>query len=158
MTALEAKPTGTEILKRVVDARGVLLRAEHLVATGASPTAVVLTFDVARILLSANPDANDPDANDPGAGNGLAIVLLENPDDSPSECVDAGEEEPWWRLLGAPLTHVDAGDRSAEPSEGGPAEARSVSLQFGTDAENARVVSIASRGAVLRIELEHFAN
>ena len=153
MTALEAKPTGTEILKRVVDARGVLLRAEHLVATGASPTAVVLTFDVARILLSANPDANDP-----GAGNGLAIVLLENPEDSPSECVDAGEEEPWWRLLGAPLTRVDASDRSAEPSEGGPAEARSVSLQFGTDAENARVVSVASRGGVLRIELEHFAN
>jgi len=83
-----------EILDRVAEAGGKLLRVTRDPIAGGAGTSqrVVLTFDVGALALSS-------------AGRGLEGLAVESGD---AARLDAGEEEPWWAVIGHPLTRVQA--------------------------------------------------
>ncbi len=122
-----------DLLGRVVEAGGVLLRVECLHPVGTNAAALVLTFDVGRLLLSVHPDAP-----------GLTTLALENPDDVPGGLEDASENEPWWRGLGNALGGVEAGGT----------DGAAIRLQFRLTDQNPRFITIAALGTVVGIELE----
>ena len=122
-----------DLLVRVVDAGGVLLRVECLHPDGMIAAAVLLTFDVGQLLLSVRND-----------GPGLSALALETPEDVPGGLEDASEGEPWWRVLGTVLGGVEA--KTADSS--------AIRLQFRSTDQNPRFISITARGAVVGAELE----
>ena len=86
----------TELFEQAADAGAQLLRVEKRVHAGdvdLHASALLLTFDVGRILVTAEP-----------ARNVLVATHVESAEASPAGLTDASEEEPWWRLLGAPLS------------------------------------------------------
>jgi len=139
-----------ERLQRAAEAGGRVLKAERLDPGGAGEAqcaaAFLVTFDVGRLLLSV----------DPGSGE-LTSFYLEPGDEAPSGLVDVAGEEPWWRILGAPLVRVWAGEpavgggrrESAGPSQGG----RGLLLQFREDDANPRIVALAPDGTLVRVSL-----
>ena len=126
---------GIELFERAVEGGGQLLRAEARVVGGASNHVAVLllTFDVGRILVRAEP-----------ATGALVIDYVEAADKAPAGLTDASEEDPWWRVLGQPLARVwpvgDAGE--------------SVCIQFRADDENPRLVTLEARGQAVGVRLE----
>lgn len=114
-----------EVLARVVENGGQLLRVER------DPAGLLLTFDLGRVRVSA-------------AAGGLEAALLDAGDSPPEGAADAGEEEPWWRFLGNPLTAVWPGD--PDPA--------SVRLRFRPEGENPRVVRLVAEGRGVRASLE----
>jgi hypothetical protein len=139
-----------ERLQRAAEAGGRVLKAERLDPGGAGAAqraaAFLVTFDVGRLLLSV----------DPGSGE-LTSHYLEPGEEAPPGLLDAAEEEPWWRILGAPLVRVWSGEAaagggrrgSAGPSQGG----RGLLLQFRDDAANPRIVSFDPEGPLVRVSL-----
>lgn len=120
-----------ERLERVVEAGGVLLKAERF--AGPNPQLVaglLLTFDVGRLLVEV----------DPGGGT-VRTTLIETKDAIPPGMEDAAEEEPWWRLIGAPLSRATASSAG-------------VRLQFRADNENPRIVVLENDGGEVRVELD----
>ena len=99
---------------------------------GLASPAFLLTFDVGRLLVSAD-----------ASGNQLNLMHFENRDDLPGGLVLADEDEPWWRLLGNPLAQVEVGE---DPRN-------SVRLQFRKDDENPRSITLVREGEVVRIRL-----
>jgi len=98
---------GIEFFERARDAEAKLLAVERLPAPGqpneeSLGVAVLLTLDAGRILVSAVPAAKK-----------LHAMHLQDKEDAPSGTVSAVEEEPWWRLIGAPLVRVWAEDAGA---------------------------------------------
>ena len=91
------EPTATELLDRVVDAGGVLLRVECLLPDGLDAAAMLFTFDVGRLLVSVRPETR-----------GIAALSLEKPEEVPGGLQDTGQEEPWWRILGNALCGVES--------------------------------------------------
>jgi len=96
---------GFEVLERVREAKAKLLSVERLPAMGATDddtkaASFLLVFDAGRILLSPRP-----------AVAALHAMPLDVEEESPGGLVSAVEEEPWWRLLGCPLSSLslDAG-------------------------------------------------
>ena len=128
-----ADSTPKEFLDRVVDAGGVLLRVECLHPDGSNAVAILLTFDVGRLLFSARPE-----------GRGLAAMSLQKPEDLPGGLEDAGENEPWWRLLGNAVCAVESPAQNAEI----------VRLQFRRAEGNPRFITLSATGAAVRVELE----
>ena len=123
-------PAGTErapegavaLFDRAAAGGGQLLRVERLADPGGSDSAaLVFTFDVGRIQVTAD-------------GRGLRGDHLASREDLPTGLVDAGEEEPWWRFMGQPVTRVSALE------QGG------LDLQFRHDDQNPRIVRLTSVG------------
>ena len=125
------EPSATNLLDRVVDAGGVLLRVEYLHPDGMNAAAILLTFDVGRLLLCVRSEAK-----------GLTALPLEKPEDVPGGLEDTGEDDPWWRILGNALCGVD----SQRPDD--------IRLQFRKTEENPKFVTVAARGSRVRVELE----
>jgi hypothetical protein len=121
-----------ELFDRAAAAGGQLLRVDRVPGPGAEAEALALlfTFDVGRILVSA-------------VNGRLASHHLEAADDAPDGALDAMEEEPWWRLLGAPLGRADTSADGAQ-----------LRLTFQAAADRPRVVAIACEGERLRAALE----
>lgn len=120
-----------ERLERVVEAGGVLLKAERF--AGSNPllvAGVLLTFDVGRLLVEADPNAST-----------IHTTLIESKDAVPKGMIDAVEEEPWWRVLGAPLARVSACERGAR-------------LQFRADGDNPRVIALEASGDQVSVSLD----
>lgn len=117
------------ILTRAAEAGGQLLRAEAD-RSGPNPARLLLTFDVGRVLIEPRVGA-------------LAAVEIVAAESSPPNLQDLNEEEPWWRLLGSPLSRVR--------SEGDGAAVR---LQFHEAGDNQRFVRVESSGSGLRVGLE----
>jgi hypothetical protein len=98
-----------EVFENAAGAGAQLLRVERL-GPGvreddeATPPAAALlfTFDVGRVLLSAEP-----------AHRRLVATAIPDPASIPGGLVDAAEEEPWWRLLGCALSRATAGSDGA---------------------------------------------
>lgn len=92
---------GQELFERAAGAKAQLLRADRVAPLGGDDAtravAYLLTFDVGRILVAAEPAAAQ-----------LTATLVPDPDAAPSGLLDASEEEPWWRILGTPLARVEA--------------------------------------------------
>ena len=122
-----------DLLDRVVDAGGILLRVECLHPDGMQAAAMVLTFDAGRMLLSVSADAS-----------GLTALALETQDDVPGGLEDSSESEPWWRVLGNALGGVEL--RGADGA--------AIRLQFRPSDQNPRFITITARGTVLGVELE----
>ena len=123
-----------ERLERVVEAGGILLKAERF--TGPNPVlgaGVLLTFDVGRLLVEVDP-----------AGGTIHTTLIESKDAIPPGMENATEEEPWWRLVGAPLTRVAV-------TESG------VRMQFRADADNPRIVALENDGGEVHVSLDPMA-
>ncbi len=124
-----------ELLERAAAAGGRLLRVERLAGSAGdelASAAFLLTFDVGRLLVSAD-----------ASGNQLNIMHFEQRDDLPSGLVLADEDEPWWRLLGNSLTQVKAGE---DPRN-------SVRLQFRKEDDNPRSITLVREGEVVRIRM-----
>jgi hypothetical protein len=124
-----------EVLHRAAEARAQLLRVERLAPAGggeerAAP-ALLLTFDAGMVLLRADP-----------AADALAAEQLEVGAPRPAGLVDAIEEEPWWRIIGNPLTRV-----WEEP-------AGALRMQFRADDDNPRIVGFERQGGLVRVALE----
>ncbi len=128
-----------EHFQRAIDAKARILKAERLDPGGAGESqraaAFLVTFDVGRVLVSADPDSGDLTTHDIETGSEL-----------PPGLADLAEEEPWWRILGAPLVRVWLGDAA-------PGSGRGVRLQFREDDDNPRIVALDPDGPLVRAGL-----
>jgi len=128
-----------EAFENAAGAGAQLLKAERLAQAGAdesTPAAAYLfTFDVGRILLTADP-----------AHGRLVGTPIPDQDSLPGGMVDASEDEPWWRLLGCSLAQVSpAADRTSLQLDfrisGGAL--RSLDLELTGGAIRARLVAVS---------------
>lgn len=127
-----------EVLRRVREAGGRLLRAERAPlgpGEAEASAALRLTFDVGRVVLLPGSDGPggleaevaDADGEDAGAAE--------------ESYLPADEEEPWWRLLGQPLTRVEPRGPEERPE--------ALLLQFRREDERPRRLELVSeRGAL----------
>lgn len=125
-----AAANGIELLERTALARGRLLRIERFRNTASRQTGLALTFDVGRVTL------------EPEAGGGLVIADAGSREDLPPGLEALDEEEPWWRVLGNPLTQVRPGVEGE------------LQLRFREAPDSPRTISIIGRGAGLAARLE----
>jgi hypothetical protein len=126
-----------ELLERVAGKGAVLLQVDSRIAAGSDELASVLllTFDVGRVLLRANPRRSE-----------LEAEVLEPGTRLPAGVESAADREPWWRVLGAPLLRV---------WPVGPALASGVCMQFRADEQQPRIITLEPQGASVRIRLEN---
>lgn len=112
-----------DVLDRAATAGATLLKAERIPAPGGNTAAAfLLTFDVGRVLVHV----------DAATGN-LEATHIEDRTVLEENLLDAGEEEPWWRLLGCPLSR-------SQPSP----TADQVRLQFTISGVRPRTLRLAS--------------
>jgi hypothetical protein len=132
--------SGLPVFERAVDARGRLLRveADH---TGVTPGVLVLTFDVGRIAI--RPEEA-----------GLSVEHVEDPAALPSGQESLEDVEPWWRLLGQPITAAWPGGVEEGVGARGLGDLMILKMRFREKAENPRVVRIEATGTALRISLD----
>jgi len=131
---------GLEILERVASAGGKILRAEGDRA-GASVGVLTLTFDVGRVVIAPAED-------------GRAIAGVDSREGLPDVLGSLDEEEPWWRLLGQPLTAAWPGGVEEGVGASGLGKLMVVKLRFREETENPRVVRLEATGSAIRVSLE----
>ena len=119
-----------EVLERAAAAKTPLLRVQAEGSGG-----LLLTFEAGCIRVAVDPTGVD--------------VVVETADEERRPGADLAEEEPWWRLLGAPL----CGAQRLE-AEGSPG----VALQFRDPADAQRVVEIHPDGGALAAVLRREAS
>ena len=126
-----------ELLKRTAGAAGQLLRVETQFEgpSGDELSGLLLTFDVGRVVLRAD-----------SASDSLVEQYLEAGDSQPVDWVIADEEEPWWRVLGSPLSRV----LDIDPGSGSVG----VALQFRQDDDNPRRIAVLARDGRLVVQLQ----
>jgi hypothetical protein len=132
--------SGLSMLERAAEARGKILRAEADRA-GASVGILALTFDVGRVVVT------------PSEG-GLQIEHLEDPASMPDGLGVLDEEEPWWRLLGSPITAAWPGGVEEGVGARGLGSLMVLKLRFREESENPRVIQLEATGNSIRISLE----
>lgn len=130
-----APPASIDVLERAAKAKGRILRieADRLAAL---PRILALTFDIGRVLVQPE-------------GEKLAIEAVVDRDALPAGLVSFEEEEPWWRVLGQPMTAV-----WPMPADEAAAGSRAVKLRFREADQNPRIVGITVAGPALRVTLE----
>jgi len=109
--------TPAETLERVSQVEGRLLRVERVPLAGAvsarASSALRLSFDVGIVTL--RPSGSEGD---------LEVQIGRLPDAGSPIFISASEEDPWWKVMGCPLTRVRV------RAEGG------VRVQFRGDRDN----------------------
>ncbi len=128
------------ILERAAESRGKILRAEGDRA-GERLGALVLTFDVGRVLVVSSEE-------------GLVIEHISDPAGMPDGLAVLDDEEPWWRLLGQPLTAAWPGGVEEGVGARGLGSLMVLKLRFREESENPRVVQLEATGASIRVSLE----
>ncbi len=130
---------GIELFERAIRGGGQLLSAEVCPLGGRTDrvSALMLTFDLGRIAVSAEPTTGS-----------LVVDYVESSDQAPPGLEDAGEAEPWWRLLGSPLARTWAAGSGHEGA---------VCLQFRAADQSPRVVTLEPGGGGVSIRLEALA-
>lgn len=128
------------LLERAAEARGKLLRAEADRA-GATVSALLLTFDVGRVLVTPTE-------------KGLATRAITDPSEAPDGLAALDEEEPWWRVLGAPITAAWPGGVEEGVGASGLGSLMVLKMRFREESENPRVVRLEAAGAAIRVSLE----
>jgi hypothetical protein len=134
-----ASQAAIEIFERTAAARGRILRVESD-RLDASPRILALTFDIGRIVVRP-------------VEAGIEAELAPDRTALPAGLVPLDEEDPWWRVLGQPLTAVWPVGLEAEPVarvERLPA----LKLRFRESDQNPRIVGIGAAGPALRVTLE----
>jgi len=117
-----------DLFERVAETGGLLLRVDCAEPTGIGGSRLLMTFDVGRLLVRADP-----------VGHHLVVEVPASLADAPGELLPANEEEPWWRVLGSPLVRV------SPLSEGTPLS-QGLRLQFRADDDAPRIIALSSRG------------
>jgi hypothetical protein len=135
-----AMQTELEIFERAVAARGRLLRVEAD-RSGATPRQLALTFDVGCILVRPS-------------GDGLSATQVGESGALPGKLEPLDEEEPWWRLLGQPLTAAWQGATGEAAGAQGAGFSSVLKLRFREQTENPRIVVLEAAGAAVRVSLE----
>ena len=131
--------TGLEILERAAEVRGKMLRVEAD-RDGATAGILVFTFDVGRVLVTPSAD-------------GLEVAHVEVTDTLPPGLVALEEDEPWWRLLGNPLTAAWPGGVETGVGARGLGSLMVLKLRFRDEGENPRVVQLEATGNAIRVSL-----
>jgi len=129
-----------EILERAADARGRLLRVEADRA-GSTAGQLVLTFDIGRIGITPSDD-------------GLVIRHFADPGELPAGLGLLDEEDPWWRLLGNPITAAWPGGVEEGLGAQGLGSLMVLKLRFREESESPRVVRLEAAGKSVRVSLE----
>ena len=116
---------GIELFERARDGDAKLLSVERVPSPGQPNeegvgVAVLVTLDAGRILVSSVP-----------ASRTLHAMHIEEKEDAPTGTIPAVGEEPWWRLIGAPLTGVWL-----------ESDGSALRLQFRKDSDNPRFVRL----------------
>ena len=132
--------SGLEIFERAVEARGRILRAEADY-TDAAPGMLLLTFDVGRIVIRPHDD-------------GLLIEPLEVGDAPPAGLESLDEHEPWWRLLGHPITAAWPGGVEEGVGARGLRSLMVLKLRFREESDHPRIVRLDAAGHAVRVSLE----
>ena len=135
---------GIEYFERAAEADGLLLHVERKDAQGGATRAFafLLTFDVGRILVEA-----------PQNGAGLSFTHLESSAAVAGGLETCDEDEPWWRLLGSPVTAAWPAATGSGAASGGEQLAE-VRVQFRKTDDNPRVVSLRRVGDLVDAGLE----
>ena len=128
-----------DIFERAATARGRILRVEAD-RDDALPRILALTFDIGRILVR------------PADGEIRAEVVPDR-DALPPGLVPLDEEDPWWRVLGQPITAVWPVGGEAAPVAVQP-KLQALKLRFRESDQNPRIVGITAAGPALRVSLE----
>ena len=131
---------GLAILERAAEARGKILRAEGDRA-GASVGLLMLTLDVGRIVIAPGDE-------------GLEVAAVDAGGEFPDGLGALDEEEPWWRLLGQPLTAAWRGGVEEGVGASGLGSLMVLKLRFREENENPRVVRLEATGSAIRVSLE----
>ena len=134
-----ASQASVDIFERAATARGRILRVEADRAD-ALPRILALTFDIGRIVVR------------PADGEIRAEVV----DDRvalPPGLVPLDEEDPWWRVLGQPITAVWPVESEAAPVRT-QTRLEALKLRFRESDQNPRIVGITAAGPALRVSLE----
>ena len=131
---------GLAILERAAEARGKILRAEADRA-GASVGLLMLTLDVGRIVIAPGDE-------------GLEVAAIDEGGEVPDGLGALDEEEPWWRLLGQPLTAAWPGGVEEGVGASGLGSLMVLKLRFREEDENPRVVRLEATGSAIRVSPE----
>jgi hypothetical protein len=122
-----------ERLQRAAETRARLLKAERLGSEmGGAVPGLLLTFEEGRLLIQIETASGE-----------VHSVLLESRDGLAEELFDAGEAEPWWRVMGNPLTRVWPGNDQRGNAQG-------LRLQFRDDDDSPKVVALVPDGNAVR--------
>jgi len=132
--------SGLEIFERAVEARGRILRAEAD-QMGATPGVLVLTFDVGRIAIRPGEE-------------GLLIEHVGEAAALPAGLEVLDDEEPWWRLLGQPLTAAWPGGVEEGVGARGLGSLMVLKMRFREESDNPRVVRLEAAGRAVRVSIE----
>jgi hypothetical protein len=135
-----SKESGLTVFERAVEARGQILRAEAD-RTDATPGILVLTFDVGRILIRPGED-------------GLLVEHVGEAEALPDGLEPLDEAEPWWRLLGQPLTAAWPGGVEEGVGARGLGSLMVLKLRFREESDNPRIVRLEAAGRAVRVSLE----
>lgn len=108
---------------------------------GATPGVLVLTFDVGRIVV--RPGEESLLIEHVGEGGALPDGL---------EALD--DEEPWWRLLGQPLTAAWPGGVEEGVGARGLGSLMVLKMRFREESDNPRVVRLEAAGRAVRVSIE----
>jgi hypothetical protein len=139
---------GIEVFERAAEARGRILRVQQLVAADGSSDAsrgpgYLLTFDVGRVLVAADP-----------AHEQLLVRQIEDAADVDSLQLDIlVDEEPWWRVSGHPITRVWPGADAVDAAVSAES-VRDLRLQFREDSEAPKVISLKYESGAVRVAEE----
>jgi hypothetical protein len=132
--------SGLEIFDRAVEARGRVLRVEAD-RTGATPGVLVLTFDVGRIAIRPADDS-------------LLVEQVSDAGKLPGGLEAVDEAEPWWRLLGQPISAAWPGGVEEGVGARGLGSLMVLKLRFREESDNPRIVRLESAGRAVRVSLE----
>lgn len=135
-----SKQSGLEIFERAATARGRILRIEAD-RPGAMPEVLVLTFDVGRIVVRPGDD-------------GLLVESVEDVASMPEGLQAVDEEEPWWRLLGHPMTRAWPGGVEEGVGARGLGSLMVLKLRIREESDNPRVLRLEAAGRAVRVSLE----
>ncbi len=111
-----------ELFERAAGAGAQLLRVEQYGAV------LALTFDVGLVTVA------------PAAAGALVVAHPDSRDELPATPQSLDEEEPWWRLLGSPLTGVSS-------------EGAAIRLRFRAVDDNPRTVLLGANGPTVAARL-----
>jgi len=136
-----APQASVEVFERAASARGRILRVEAD-RVDALPRILALTFDIGRIVVRPR-------------GEVLEIEPVAEREALPAGLLPLDEEDPWWRVLGQPVTAAWPVDGGGETGAVRTASAlRALKLRFREPDQNPRIVAIAVAGPALRVTLE----
>lgn len=132
--------SGLEILEQAAEARGKILRVQADRA-GASVGVLVLTFDLGRVVVTPSEE-------------GLELEHVTDPAEIPGGLGSLDEEDPWWRLLGHPITAAWPGGVEEGVGARGLGSLMVLKLRFREESENPRVIRLEATGNSIRVSLE----